>query len=90
MSAAGGQGPQGDDALQPRAGFAITPNDSTDLTPTVTKGLMVTVAGRVDWSYAETVATIHTMTVTSVPVYIPGHIARVKVATTATVVGLGG
>lgn len=89
MSAAGGIGPQGDDGLQPRAGFTITPADATDLSATVTKGLLVTTAGSLVWKYVETLSTQHTMAVV-VGQYVPGHIGRVMTATTAAVIGLGG
>ena len=73
---------------QPTKSYAITPSDSTDLSSTVTKGLVVSVAGTLSLKLSgDSSATSITVVAGQ---YLPGKVLRVMTATTAAVVGLGG
>jgi hypothetical protein len=74
---------------QPNRALAVTPSDATDITATATKGLLVTVTGNVNVTYAgdSTAVALGTWPAGS---YIPGALERVNAATTATVVSLYG
>lgn len=86
----GGTGPTGDDGLQPRTGFVVTPSDATDTSLTITKGLLVTVAGNLAVRWVDSAAAVAAFAVTAGQ-YIPGHFIRVmSTGTTATVIGFGG
>lgn len=73
---------------QPTRTFPITPSDTTDLSSTVTKGLIVSVAGTLVYKLSGD-STASTITVFGGQ-YVPGVVSRVMAATTATVLGLGG
>lgn len=70
---------------QPKQAIAVTPSDSTDVTATATKGLLVTVSGVVNVTYVGDSTAVGLGTL-PVGTYVPGELKRVNAATTATVI----
>jgi len=74
---------------QPKQALAVTPSDSTDVTPTATKGLWVSAVGVVNVTYVGDSTAVGLGTVPA-GTYIPGEFKRVNAATTATVISFYG
>lgn len=74
---------------QPSSSTVITPSDLTDLTDVVVNGIWVGGAGNITFRLRQDVAD-RVLTAVPAGTYIPGSFAKIKAATTATlIVGFG-